>query len=333
LAFDPVSQQIFVTDRATGLIHRLGLDGTDRGSYDHGAQGLPNAGLPPVPPDPAVPIDITSPAFDTGNPSTWGFASPQRRVFAVAAHSSRLFYSVAQPQQVWSVGIAPDGSFIADTRLEVDVPPLLDGSEISSIAFDAHGLLYIAERGPTTGDYTLVDLATGGQSRVLRFHPKQPGDPAPGFWSASPDQYAIGLPPQYNNANGGVALGYGYRTDGQIDRGSCSTTVWSTGERLLDPGASGLVSDRGWIAGQHYKSNRTPKHAASWWLVHRLLRPAEQPGQSGLYGRRRRSAMPGRQFPAIASTTAAAAPGLPAWDRVLRRSVSHYGVLPAGHSV
>ena len=239
LAFDPVSQQLFVADRTTGLIHRLGLDGTDRGTYDHGVQGLPDVGLAPVPPDPAVPIDITSPAFDTQNPSTWGFASPQRRVFAVAAHSSRLFYSVAQPQQVWSVGIAPDGSFFADTRLEVDVPPLQDGSEISSITFDARGLLYIAERGPTTGDYNLVDLATGGQSRVLRFHPKQPGDPAPGFWSVSPDQYAIGLPPQYNNANGGVALGYGYRADGQLDRGSCGTTVWSTGERLLDPGTPG----------------------------------------------------------------------------------------------
>ena len=239
LAFDPVSQQLFVADLTTGLIHGFGLDGTDRGTYDHGAQGLPNAGLPAVPPDPAVAIDIGSPSFDTGNPSTWGFASPQRRAFAVAVHASRLYYSVTQPSQVWSVGIGPDGSFGADARLEVDVPPLQDGGEIASITFDRQGLLYVAERGATTGDYNLVRLAADGQSRVLRFHPKQPGDPAPGLWTAAPDQYAIGLPPQYNNANGGIALGYGYQPNGQIVQGSCETTVWSTGERLLDPGTPG----------------------------------------------------------------------------------------------
>jgi len=239
LSFDPASQQLFVADLATGLVHRFGLDATDRGTYDHGAQGLPAAGLPPVPPDPAAPIEISNPAFDTGNPATWGMASPPRRVFAVAVHSGRLYYSVAQPPQVWSVGIGPDGSFANDARLEVDVPSLQPAVEIASITFDRQGLLYVAERGATTGDYNLVRLANDGQSRVLRFQPKQPGDSSPGLWSAPPDQYAIGLPPQYDNADGGVALGYGYQQNGQIDHGSCGTTVWSTGERLLDPGTPG----------------------------------------------------------------------------------------------
>ena len=36
LAFDSVSQQLFVADLTTGLIHAFALDGTDRGTYDHG---------------------------------------------------------------------------------------------------------------------------------------------------------------------------------------------------------------------------------------------------------------------------------------------------------
>ena len=66
--------------------------------------------------------------------------------------------------------------------------------------------------------------------------PKPAGDTSPGQWRQQPDQYAIGLPQPYNNANGGVALGYGYQQNGALDIGACRATVWSTGERLLDPG-------------------------------------------------------------------------------------------------
>ena len=39
LAFDPVTQQLFVADRTTGMIHRFTLVGTDKGVFDHGVQG------------------------------------------------------------------------------------------------------------------------------------------------------------------------------------------------------------------------------------------------------------------------------------------------------
>jgi hypothetical protein len=239
LAFDPTSQQLFAADRTTGLIYGFGLDGSDRGSYDHGSQGRPNAGLAPVPLVPAAPVDISSPAFDTENPATWGMTSPPRRIFALATHAGRLYYGVAQGPQIWSAGIAPDGSIANDARTEVDVPSLQDGNEIASITFDGKGRMYVAERGATTGDYNLRNLANGGQSRSLRFLPKLPGDPGPGLWRVVPEQYAIGLAPQFNNADGGIALGYGYQQTGQIDLGSCGSTVWSTGERLLDPGIPG----------------------------------------------------------------------------------------------
>jgi hypothetical protein len=118
----------------------------------------------------------------------------------------------------------------------VEVPSLGDGVEITSITFDGQGRMYLAERGATNGDYFLYQLAADGQSRGLRYVPKLPGDPNPGFWRLTPDQYAIGMPPIYDNADGGVALNYGYNTNGQINFNACGATVWSTGDRLLDPG-------------------------------------------------------------------------------------------------
>jgi hypothetical protein len=234
LAYDATTRQIFATDRSSGLVYRYGLDGTARGTYDHGIEGRPGAGLPPIAAGASPPVDLTSPGFDTTNPTTWGFAPPARRVFALAVHEGRLFYSVAQGPQVWSVQINPSGTLAGGARMEVEVPALQDGVEITSIAFDAQGRMYLAERGATTGDYSLYALANGGQSRVLRYVPNGPGQ-----WQATAQQYSIGLPPNYDNANGGVALGYGYAQQGEnavIDYNACGATVWSTGERLLDPG-------------------------------------------------------------------------------------------------
>ena len=237
LAFDPASQQIFVAERGTGIVYRFGLTGAIAGTYDHGSEGRPGAGLPPIAMGAPTPVDIQGPAFDTGNPQTWGVAPPARRVFALAVHNQRLYYSVAQGPQIWSAPIVPGGAVSGSgARVEVEVPSLADGIEIASIAFDGQGDMYLAERGATTGDYDLTQVASGGQSRVLRYVPKPVGDPSPGFWRLAPDQYSIGLPPTYTNANGGVALNYGYGPDGRLNPAACGATLWSTGERLLDSG-------------------------------------------------------------------------------------------------
>jgi hypothetical protein len=39
IAFDAAHRQFFVSDRASGLIHRIGLDGVPRDSFDHGVAG------------------------------------------------------------------------------------------------------------------------------------------------------------------------------------------------------------------------------------------------------------------------------------------------------
>lgn len=234
LTFDPASRRLYAADRGTGLIHALAIEtGAPVGLYDHGGSGRVAAGLPPVALAAAAPVDITNPAFDTETPATWGFAPPERRVYGLAVHKQRLYYSVAAGPQVWSVGLAGDGGFTGDARVEVDVPGVAPEHEIASISFDGDGRMYLAERGATIGDYALTRLAEGGAARVLRFLPKPANDPAPGFWIPTPETYSIGLPPDHRNAEGGVALGYAYRDNGTIDTRTCGATLWSTGERLL----------------------------------------------------------------------------------------------------
>lgn len=222
LAFDPVSQQIYVADRTTGMIHRFALDGSEKGTYDHGEQGLQAASQTAVTFDQKNIADITSDTFDTTNPKTWGYAPEERRVFALAVHANRLYYSVAG-SHIWSVGIAADGSFATDTRLEVDISPVSSGTEVSSIAFDDKGFMYVAERGFPTGNYDFMQVADNGHQRVTRFTPKTSASASP-YWEANGDDYAIGMPSKYQNADGGVDLICG------------PTTLWATGERLLDPG-------------------------------------------------------------------------------------------------
>ena len=82
----------------------------------------------------------------------------------------RLYYAVADGLAVWSVSIAPDGSFGTDARIELQVPPGLGPTEISKIVFDDPGML-LAERAAPTGDYDLEALALPGVGRVLRYAP------------------------------------------------------------------------------------------------------------------------------------------------------------------
>lgn len=221
LAFDPRSKRIFVADRATGMIHYFSMDGKIQGVYDHGTTGLATAGQAEVPFNPATIVNIDKETFDTKNPGTWGFAPIGRRVYALAVYQNRLYYSVYGPQ-VWSVGINADGSIANDARFELQYEPLKADSEIASIAFDDRGWMYTAERGATTGDYDFINLANGGDNRVKRFEPVEDSS-SKYLWKTPGDEYAISMPPDFKNADGGVDL-------------NCRRAVWATAERLLDTG-------------------------------------------------------------------------------------------------
>ena len=164
LAFDRASRQLFVADRDTGMIHRFTLDGVDRGYFDHGAQALAAAGLPPIAFDARKRLNIESATFDSGNPATWAYAPPARRVFGLAVNRGRLYYAVAAGLRIWSVSLLPDGSFGPDPRFEVTVPRTVSPSaEISEILFDDNGDMLVAERGAPSGAYDYKVLAEAGE--------------------------------------------------------------------------------------------------------------------------------------------------------------------------
>ena len=246
IVFDKSSRQFFVSDLDTGLIHRLGHDGTVIDSFDHGTSGRAAAGLGEIADD-GQQIDVTSPAFDTENPDTWGFTQPERRVWGMALHQGRLYYAVAEGPSVWSIGIEPDGSFDDDPQLEIEVTDTPAGTTISDITFDGQGRMYLAQRGTIRGSYDYSVFAESERAVVLRYARMQTDDPAtPGDWVHEPETYAIGLPPEHRNASGGIALGYGHDGTGMTRRGACHATLWATGDNLRnDPAQADKLGDEG----------------------------------------------------------------------------------------
>ena len=242
LTFDPKSKSLFVADRETGLIHRIGLNGADLGSYDHGVAGRAAQELPTVPWTTQQPVNVTNPRFDSTDPTTWNLAPPERRVFGLAVHEGRLFYAVADGLQIWSVSLRPDGTFGDDAFIELEVPPAAGSTEISKITFDAQGRMLLAERPAPTGAFDLEALSRPAIGRVLRYAivGKAAGRRV---WQEQPDEYALGFPHDYRNGNGGVEVGYNYDRNGDIIAGSCGGFVWMSGEDLRDA-ADASLADR-----------------------------------------------------------------------------------------
>ncbi len=260
LAYDDAHKQLFVSDLYTGLIHRFAIaDGTESGpAFDHGVTARTAVQLPPLAFDPRNRLNIAVPKFDSTNPETWGYAPPERRVWGLAVHDGRLYYSArngaaTDGPQVWSVGIERDGSFSADPRWELDVPALPGPYPVSDIAFAQKGAMILAQRAPVTAAYDYSTFTKPGEPRVLRYWLENPDDPnTPSKWIAQPEEYAVGLAGTWRNTNGGIALGfgYGYGKDGRITETVCEYALWSTGQNLrnnpamralLEPGGPLIV--------------------------------------------------------------------------------------------
>jgi len=245
LAYDPTSKSLYVADRESGIIRRFAMDGRDLGSYDHGLTGRAAQGLPQVPWTSQQPIDVTSPQFDSGQPTTWNYAVPERRVFGLAVHQGRLYYAVADGLQIWSVGLKPDGTFGNDAVIEIAVPPLTGPTEISKITFDEQGRMFLADRPAPTGAFDFEALAVPAIGRVLRYAVVDTTSEGRRIWQQQPDQYAIGFPPDFHNGNGGVAIGYNYDHNGELIPGSCGGFMWATGEVLRHAADAALAARLG----------------------------------------------------------------------------------------
>jgi hypothetical protein len=232
LVFDPDSKSLFVADRETGLIHRFAMNGADLGSYDHGLTGRAAQELPPTPWKAEQTVDITGPQFDGADRATWNIAPAERRIFGLAVHQRRLYYAVADSLQIWSVGLKADGSFGDDAVIELAAPPSAGPTEISKIAFDDQGRMFLAERPAPTGAFDLEALAVPAIGRVLRYAIVGAAPGGRRVWQEQPEEYAIGFAGNLRNGDGGLVFGYTYDREGEMDRSSCGGFLWSTGEDL-----------------------------------------------------------------------------------------------------
>ena len=241
LAYDARTKQLFVSDLETGMIHRITMDGRERDVYDHGTDGRRRAGLAPVGYDPAGRVGIENPAFNSEETATWGYAPKARMTFGLAVQNKRLYYSVAEGPQIWSVGIDDEGDFAKDARLEITVKDTPAAQVVTAIQFDGTGLMYLSQRGEFTGSYDYQLYAKPQQSVVLRYS----WDEEKRQWVDVPEEYAIGLAPEHRGTVGGIALNYGYDRNGRINYGACRQTLWTTGEHLRDGGDVKRVSSGG----------------------------------------------------------------------------------------
>lgn len=230
ITYDPKTNQVFVSDLETGMIHRFTLDGKERDLFDHGESGRKTQGLDQVSFDASRRMSIESPSFNIEDTATWGFADERRRVFGLAVSNGRLYYGVAEGPAVWSVSIDDEGDFGNDARIELELKNTPAGTNITDIMFDGSGVMYLSERGTPAGSYDYTTFATPQQAVVVRYT----WDEKAGRWSEKPQEYAVGLPAEYRGTQGGVALNYGYDKFGIIDYGKCRQTLWSTGEHLRE---------------------------------------------------------------------------------------------------
>jgi len=240
IVFDSGNDQFFASDLDNGLIYRISADGMVIDSFDHGLDGRPARGLPQVPDDGAV-ADIKIPAFDIEDPSTWGYTQNARMVRGMAVRGDRLYYAVAEGPEVWSVGLADDGSFLNDARWELTVSGVEHPETVTDMLIDGQGRLVLAQRGSPRGSYDYSVFAEPSKTEIVRYRREDPDDPATeSVWvEDDPERYAIGMPPGHLHAEGGVALGYRHDEIGALDFSACDAMLWSTGHRLR-PSADGV---------------------------------------------------------------------------------------------
>ncbi|MEO9874350.1 MAG: hypothetical protein ABJM26_06330 [Anderseniella sp.] len=234
IVFDKVQRQFLVSDLDTGLIYRIGLDGTIIDSFNHGTDGRSAAGLAVIEDDGRT-ADISSSAFNGADPATWGHTQKHRRIAGMAQHQGRLYYAVADGPQIWSVGLGEDGSFSSDARLELVVADLPGTGPVTDMLFDKSGRLYLAQRGEQRASDEPSSFAEPGTSAIVRYSPTGNND-AP-VWTKDEDGYAIGTSGIHNQSNGGIALGYQHDQSGALQHGSPDATLWATGDQLLSGGS------------------------------------------------------------------------------------------------
>jgi hypothetical protein len=206
LAYDKWNRQFFASDLETGMIHRIAMDGSDRGQFDHGTQGRADffdaqprrpGSLPPIAFDPnseARIADCPTQKFDT-SPECWNFAASGRRVWGLGVRGEeagrvRLYYAVwsgpafdattwsqasedDKRNSIWSIGIGPDGSFVlSDVRREFVLPDFFTTPDEIARAGYSHPVSSISF--PACGNQPIMVVAERGGIRNLGLAEENP---------------------------------------------------------------------------------------------------------------------------------------------------------------
>lgn len=235
LTYDSQHKQLFVSDRETGMIHRIDAKGNDLQQFDHGVEARALNKMFEVEFDVEQKINLSDPTFEVENPESWNFAAAERRIWGLAVHHSRLYYSVADGPAIWSVGInKKTGEFLPDARWELTLSEKHPQSEISDIVFSKHGEMILAQRGDQIGDFNYKKMAVPLKAETLKFVLEYPEDKPEtlSIWVEEPQILAIGFYENLNNGLGGVAIGPGYDNKGEFNWRACGETLWVTGENL-----------------------------------------------------------------------------------------------------
>ena len=237
IAYDRAHKQLFVSDLDTGMIHRVSLNGQDLGHYDHGIEAREVYGLKPIVLNPFDRADIKSRNFDSTNRKTWGYARAGRLVYGLAVAKSRLFYAVYNgkdaPSEIWSVALDKKGNFVKkSSRFELRLGGLKANMPVTDIAVTNDGKMFLAQRALNVGSYSMQNFLNSVDAQVVVYHLKKPQDGRLNRWYQEPQEYSIGLEAPYRKARGGVAIGYGYDIDGNIDYTKCGQSIWASGENV-----------------------------------------------------------------------------------------------------
>ena len=102
--------------------------------------------------------------------------------------------------------------------------------------------MFLADRPAPTGAFDFEALAVPAIGRVLRYAVVGTPPTAGGSGSESPTTMLSAFPRDFHNGNGGVAIGYSYDRDGELDRGSCGGFMWATGEDLRHAADAALAA-------------------------------------------------------------------------------------------
>ena len=257
IAFDPVSKQLYISDFEDGKIYAVPalLSGPCRGPidvvcnpgvtcYDHGVVGRPQIGSSPIPDNAAL-----------------GFTQRGRRVWGVAVHQSRLFYSVwwedARPggqssteaNEIWSVGLTATGTFVPNSSVrEFLMPPgsipsgagpLLHAADsqvikysnpVSDIHFSESGHMFLAERTRLADVGTLIPsfVVDAHSSRVIELT-----GASPAAWTFAPlNKWKVGYLDPMGDCDGASLVPEGTNSAGGVST-DCDGNVFATGDALF----------------------------------------------------------------------------------------------------